>query len=67
MTMYGMKDGNLEQVSVAYISGLRCSKKIKSFFKDNDDPVNVECKYVEKFSKYEPMKISQSKITEIKT
>lgn len=64
--LYGMKNGNLEKVSVAYISGLRCSKKIKSFFKESDDPVNVECKYVEKFSKYEPLKISQSNITEIK-
>ena len=32
--LYGMKNGNLEKVSVAYISGLRCSKKIKSFFKE---------------------------------
>lgn len=61
--LYGMRNNKLDFVSVAYISGLRGSKKIKGFFKESSDPVKVECKFIEKFSKYEPVKLSTSDIT----
>lgn len=60
--LYGMKDGELKKQGVAHVSGLRASKKIKSFFKTCETP-KVECQYVDKFKKYEPINISNSEIS----
>ena len=55
-----MDKNTLHRYNVACIPSLRSSKKVKSFF-DNKDKVLVECKYVEKFNKYEPIQVVKDK------
>ena len=62
--LYGVDEMEYKQVGVAYISGLRASKKIKKFFKD-DEPIKVNCIYVEKFKKWEPIELTNNSIFDI--
>ena len=52
--LFGYKEGKLEKVSIAYVSGLKSSKKIKKLF-NNDESVRVSCVFRDKFNKYEPV------------
>ena len=52
---------NFKKQGVAHVSGLRASKKIKSFFKTCETPKRSQ--YVDKFKKYEPINISNSEIS----
>ena len=62
--LYGLKNGEKIKYSVAHVPGLRASKKIKLFFKNTETPV-VECLFIEKFKKYEPIKLSENSLSNI--
>jgi len=46
---------NIVKHSIACIPNLKCSMMVRKLFDDSDNPI-VECKYNEKFEKWEPLK-----------
>ena len=56
--LYVNGDDGLIKHSIAYVGKISTSKRLKKYFQevgDSGDLVNVECKYNEKFSKWEPL------------
>ena len=52
---------DLHKLGMAHISNLRTSKMIRKLFQDtNTDDILVNCKFNEKFSKYEPISKAES-------
>ena len=57
---------NIVKHSIACIPNLKCSMMVRKLFDGVDNPI-VECKYNEKFEKWEPLKKTDkiSKVDEI--
>jgi hypothetical protein len=58
-------DGNI-RYGIAYISCIERSKNINKLFENTDYNI-MECKYNKKYNKFEPIKISNEKISNYKT
>lgn len=59
--LYCINNNTLHKYNIACVPTMRSSKKIQSFFGDGKDKILVECKYVEKFNKYEPINVIKNK------
>lgn len=59
----------LVEIGIAYIPTLNCSQWVKQLFKkSNGKDIYMYCKYIEKFNKWKPIKISTiDKLNDIKT
>ena len=54
--LYVNGDDGLIKHSIAYVGKISTSKRLKKYFSEaGEEMVNVECKYNEKFSKWEPL------------
>lgn len=59
--LYVNGDDGLIKHSIAYVGKISTSKKLKKYFSEaGDKMVNVECKYNEKFKKWEPVERTES-------
>ena len=60
--LYLLEENVYILIDVALVQTLKCSKFIKTIFKNNNQTdIIVECKYSIKFKKWEPIKLSENK------